>query len=131
MMYLKSKNDQSLMKQFIILVNSDWALISRTIKGYQMSESLKVSDLRKKLGLPATVIIIFIAAVALFFLVFPGSKGWQIVVVKENGSVSHNCNCVYKTGSQGDGGSGYRWIPSITGKYCPPTNHPILKCPPK
>jgi len=89
-----------------------------------MTESAAVRDLRRKLGLAITIIIILIGSY--FLLLKPGSKGYEIVVLNKDGSFSHNCIC--SESAQGDGG--YRWNPTKHNGYCPPENHPVFKCPP-
>jgi len=62
----------------------------------------------------------------LVFLLLPSSKGYQILVLKQDGTVSHTCDCTRSTGGNG----GWQWIPSVPGKVCPSINDPKLKCPP-
>lgn len=91
-----------------------------------MTEDVRITALRKKFGFAMTIIIVLVVLTTgiLFFLIFPGSNGKQLVVLNANGSFSHNCDCV--TATQGHGTA--RWVPSVPGKFCPAATHTILSC---
>ncbi len=90
-----------------------------------MALSREVRALKK-----ALLVTVSLTIGLLTYLLVPSSNGYQILVVKSDGSYSHTCDCIKTSGTGGDGASGWIWKPSIAGKYCPLTTNPSFPCPP-